>query len=262
MTRVILEAGEKFTNPPLIGVQEAVRSDVQLFAGGITWVDAEYDERLGEVLRPLTQDKSGLNFGMDLRADIQMVMREAFFLNKIEMPAKPQEMTAYEVAQRVQEYIRQALPLFEPMEHDYNGSLCENTFGIMLRAGAFGPLDTIPRQLRNRDVKFKFSSPLQQALDSENMAKLQQSKAALSMIADIDPNAAHIFDAKRAFRDALRGARVPSTWVRSEREVDAIEEAVTQENEAEMQLSALAQSATAAKDLAAAKLSNSQAQAA
>lgn len=259
MTRVILEAGEKFTNPPLVGVQEAVRGDVQLFAGGITWVDAEYDERLGEVLRPLTQDKSGFNIGMEMRLDIQNIMREAFFLNKIEMPAKPQEMTAYEVAQRVQEYIRQALPLFEPMEHEYNGSLCEKTFGIMMRAGAFGPADSIPRQLRGRDIRFKFTSPLQQALDSENMAKLQQSKAALTLIADVDPNAAHIFDAKQAFRDALRGARVPSTWVRSEREVESIEQASAEENEAEMQMAALGQSAAAAKDIASAKLSNTQA---
>lgn len=259
MTRVILEAGEKFTNPPLIGVQEAVRGDVQLFAGGITWVDAEYDERLGEVLRPLSQDKSGFNIGMELRLDIQNIMREAFFLNKIEMPAKPQEMTAYEVAQRVQEYIRQALPLFEPMEHEYNGSLCEKTFGIMMRAGAFGPVDTIPQQLRGRDIRFKFTSPLQQALDSENMAKLQQAKAALALIADVDPNAAHIFNAKQAFRDALRGARVPSTWVRSEREVTSIEESSAEESEAEMQLAALSQSAAASKDIASAKLANTQA---
>jgi hypothetical protein len=28
-----------------------------IFDGGITWVDAGYDERLGEMLRPLNQDK-------------------------------------------------------------------------------------------------------------------------------------------------------------------------------------------------------------
>jgi hypothetical protein len=40
-------------------------------------------------------------------------------------------MTAYEVGQRIQEYIRGALPLFEPMEMEYNGALCERTFEIL-----------------------------------------------------------------------------------------------------------------------------------
>lgn len=39
--------------------QEPVRSDVALFAGGITLVDMDYDKRLGETLKPLTTDKSG-----------------------------------------------------------------------------------------------------------------------------------------------------------------------------------------------------------
>jgi hypothetical protein len=45
MTLTLLEAGEKFTNPPMIAVQEAIRSDVAIYAGGITWVDKDYDER-------------------------------------------------------------------------------------------------------------------------------------------------------------------------------------------------------------------------
>ena len=52
MTFTLLEAGEKATSPPMIATQNAVRSDVALYAGGITWVDEEYDEKLGAALRP------------------------------------------------------------------------------------------------------------------------------------------------------------------------------------------------------------------
>jgi len=48
MTLTLLEAGEMAVRPPIIGVKEALRSDLQLFAGGFTTaVDAEYDERYG-----------------------------------------------------------------------------------------------------------------------------------------------------------------------------------------------------------------------
>ncbi len=253
MTRVILEAGEKFTNPPLLAVQEALRGDVQLMAGGITWVDAEYDERLGEVLRPLTQDKSGMQIGVEMRQDIMLSLREAFFLNKIEMPNKPQEMTAYEVSQRVSEYIRMTLPLFEPMETDYNGSLCEITFNTLMRNGAFGPMDSIPEQLHGRDIRFKFRSPLQAALDSEKMASLQQAKAALALVADVDPTAINMFDARKALRDALHGVQVPSAWIRSEKEMQDITDAQQEEVEAEKSLEAMVAAAGASKDIAAAQ---------
>ena len=46
MTFTLLEAGEKATSPPVVATVDAVRSDVNLFAGGITWIDQEYDERL------------------------------------------------------------------------------------------------------------------------------------------------------------------------------------------------------------------------
>ena len=134
ITAVILEAGEKAITPPMVGVQEAIRGDVAVYAGGITWVDAEYDERLGEVLRPMTSDKSGINFGFELMQDIRHQLSEAFFLSKLNLPPTGgPDMTAYEVGQRVQEYIRNALPLFEPMEANYNGSICDMSSELVLR---------------------------------------------------------------------------------------------------------------------------------
>jgi hypothetical protein len=47
MTYTLLEAGEKVTNPPMVATQDVVRSDVAIYAGGITWVDRDYDEKLG-----------------------------------------------------------------------------------------------------------------------------------------------------------------------------------------------------------------------
>ena len=37
MTYTLLEAGEKTTNPPMVVTKGAVRSDVSIFAGGLTW---------------------------------------------------------------------------------------------------------------------------------------------------------------------------------------------------------------------------------
>lgn len=253
MSRVILEAGEKYTNPPLIGVKEAVRGDVQMMAGGLTWVDAEYDERLGEVLRPLAMDRGGMNIGMELQSMTMQTLKDAFFLNQLQLPEKRAEMTAYEVSQYVSEYIRKALPLFEPVETEYNGGLCEETFEVLMANGAFGPIDTIPASLSRARVRFRFQSPLQNALDSEKASILNQATEVLSRVAAFEPRSTAIIDFKVALREALYGVQVPAKWLRSEQEYEDIMSAQDADEAAQKEVAALESTAKASKDLATAK---------
>jgi hypothetical protein len=171
ITLTLLEAGEKAANPPMLATQDAIQGDVNVFAGGLTWVDAAYDERLGEVLRPLTQNYSGLPMAMDLSRDIKLAIQTAFFLDKINLPMMTGERTAFEISQRVSEYIRNAAPLFEPLEHDYNGAIYEMTFNELLRRGTFGAPNSMPKSLSGRELKFVFDSPLTQALGQEKSQK-------------------------------------------------------------------------------------------
>lgn len=252
MTATILEAGEKFTNPPMVAVQEAIRGDVAIYAGGITWVDRDYDERLGEVLRPLTQDRSGMPMGRDMQADTRSMIAEAFFLNKLSMSNPDRgkaEMTAFEVGQQVQEYIRNALPIFEPMEMDYNGAVCEMTFDTLMRAGAFGSPFNMPKTLRGSEIEFHFESPLHDAIESEKGAKLQQAKMMMADAIALDPSNADVLDAQVALREALIGIGVPALWVRSEDEVAQRAQARQQQQNVQQTLANVQQGAEAAKAL-------------
>lgn len=249
MTRVLLEAGEKAVDPPMLAVQEAIRSDIALYAGGITWTDAAYDERLGEVLRPINQDKSGMPLGLQMQQDTKAMIAEAFFLNKLTLPpvSGSREMTAYEAGQRVQEYIRQALPIFEPMETDYNAALCEITFETLLKGRAFGSPQDMPRSLSGAQVQFKFQNPLRAALDEQKAGQLLQAQNLLAQVVTVDPSTSAIVDAKVALRDALYGIGIPVKWLRSEEEVDAREQAQKQQAQVQNVLGGLGQGADIAQ---------------
>jgi len=249
MTSTILEAGEKATNPPMLAIQEAIRSDISVYAGGITWVDADYDERLGEVLRPMTQDKSGLAFGMDVNEGIKEQIMEAFFLNKLNLPPTGgPDMTAYEVGQRVQEYIRNALPLFEPMEADYNGRLCENTFDTLLRAGAYGDPRNIPKSIQGADIRFTFESPLHEASEKAKVGQFMEAQQILAQAINLDPSTALIVDGKKAARDVFE-AVAPADWLNSESDVEIMIAQQQQEQQTQQMLNQMEQGATIAKDL-------------
>lgn len=248
MTLTMLEAGEKAANPPMVATQEAVRSDIQIFAGGTTWVDAEYDEKLGEALRPLNLDHRGLPVGLQMLQETRKTITEAFFLNKLTMPTMGPEMTAYEVGQRIQQYIRQALPLFEPMEMDYNGQLCKLVFDIMKNApGGFGDPRDIPQSIRGADIKFTFESPLHQALDKEKATIFQQARGLLAQAIALDPSSAAMVDINTALRDALEGAGVPAKWMRTQDQMTKISDQEHEMQKSEELLNTIDRGADTAK---------------
>ncbi len=222
MTLTLLEAGEKATNPPLVATRDIFRDDFNYYAGGLTYADLEGDANIQDHLKVLTNDKSGIGFGIELRNDQRETLKEAFYLNKIFMPPPDKEMTAYEAQLRNQEFIRQTLPLFEPMEQDYNGELCERTFELMMRANAFGPVEDIPRSLQGQEIQFRFESPLHDAIE---LSKAQKYNEALGMHAatiELDPSAGASFDIPTAYREAMEGLGLPATWIHSEEEAAEI----------------------------------------
>jgi hypothetical protein len=216
MTGVLLEAGEKAVTPPMVAIQEAIRGDINVYAGGITFADADYDERSGDVLRPITQDKNGIPLGLNMTQDTRLMIAEAFYLNKLTLPAQGQDMTAYEVGQRIQEYIRQAMPLFEPMESEYNAPLCDITFSKLMRAGAFGSPLEMPKELRNQNIEFTFESPLHDASEREKGQRFIEAGQMLAAAQGLDQSSVHVLDAVTALRETLQAIGTPAKWLRSD----------------------------------------------
>jgi hypothetical protein len=159
-------------------------------------------------------------------------------------------MSEYEVGQRIQEYIRNALPLFEPMEAEYNGVLCEEVFNVILQNGGFGSPMDMPKSLRGPEVGFQFASPLHDAVEMERGQKFLEAKQLLAEAVALDKGAAAILDAKVALRDALSSIGVPAKWTRSEAAVTEMERSEQARQQTAELLANLEQGAGVAKDLA------------
>lgn len=248
MTFTLLEAGEKATSPPIIATQNAVRSDLAIYAGGVTWVDEEYDEKLGAALRPLEQDFRGFNYGLQMNQDTRGMLHSAFFLDSLTLPQRAPEMTAYEVGQRVQEYIRNALPIFEPMENEYNAALCNETFEVMLQANAFGDPRQWPKELRGAEIEFTFESPLHDVIEEQKADKFVKAQQLIGSALALDPSIQFLPKTEVALRDALLGAGIPAAWVNTE--------AYVQEQKANAQAAAAQQAKLANLESASASVKN------
>lgn len=217
MTFTLMEAGERIVRPPLVAQHGIFRGDVDLSSNGITFIDSEYDERLGEGLRPLVTNGGGLPFGMDMKRDVIALISSAFYLDKLGLPARNAEMTAYEVQERMKQYRREALPLISPIETEYSAQLCEISFDVAMNAGFFGRPETIPGELQGQDVRFKFKSPITDSEQDEKLNRYESLLALAERTAALDKQVLDIPDFDTAFRDACDGGSMPVDWLNSEK---------------------------------------------
>jgi len=215
---LLLDASEKVIDPPMVAVQQAIRGDISLYAGGITYTSSDYDERLGEVLRQLDQ-KGQIPVGFEMNDDVRHMISESFYLNKLGLEPPTPGMTAYEYSERVAEHIRQVLPIFEPTESEYNAPLCEKTFNKLMQYGAFGPPQSIPESLYGGKISFQFESPMRESLDRMKGQKFIESSELIKTAMELDPSSGYVVDAVEALRDALEGIGSPAKWRRSKQDV-------------------------------------------
>ena len=245
MMLTLIEAAEKTVDPPLVATHEAIKSDIDLTAGGITWIDREYDERLGEAIRPLQLGRN-IAIGVDLLDQQRRMLAEAFYLSKINLPQN-REKTAYETARLVEEYVRNALPLFEPLEDEYNSAILDAVMVRGLRLGAYGTPDMIPQPLRGENVKFTFHNPLREAMAKKKVIAFQDSVQLIAAAAQIDQSAIGDISVSDMLQDAMVGAGAPAKWMKSDEEKAAAKEAMNQQQQLAQTMSMVGAGADIAK---------------
>ena len=213
ITLTLLEAGQKAVDPPYKAVGQVIQGGVNAFAGGVTWVDAEYDERTGPALEPLLKTTPNLGWGVDREERIKKIIQDGHYLNQIRLPDTSHARTAFEVSKLWEEFIRNTTPLFEPIQSEYNGAVCDQTFEMILRMNGFGPVEMMPQLLRGQDIRFIFDSPLTLAATRANAQAFTQVGQLLQLAAAIDPAVRHDFDVDQGFRDAVIGSGAPAKWL-------------------------------------------------
>ena len=212
MARIILEAGEKAVDPPIVAVEEAVR-EVNLAAGAITWADLAFDGKLKEAVQPIAIE-SNMQVAFAMRQDMREMLQKAWFIDKLQMPAVEgsQQMTAYEVGIRQSEFVRNLLPLFEPMEIEYNTRLLDKSFTLLRNMGAF-PAEEVPEDLLGADVAWAFESPVQESSKRLAVSQFGEAMQLIGAAAQLGVSSNPV-DLDKALSDAIRGTGAPSKWMK------------------------------------------------
>jgi hypothetical protein len=244
MGETILIAGQRAADPPLAVPNDGTFDAINTFPGGLAYYDLETAAAIGRI--PFMPIESGTN--LPITRDMQLDTREqiwaAFFRNVLRLPTGGPQMTATEIIERKEEFIREMGPIFGRLESRDTAPMVERAFMVMLRAGAFLP---IPPILQGRNIRFEYDSPVKRIRQQIEAAAARQWAAEMIELEQFKPGAADLVNAEELGRFSAEALGVPARIVNSPEIVEQIKAARAQALAEQNQAEAISQAAEIAK---------------
>ncbi len=239
MTVRLSEAIEKQVRPPLIADVSLKNQPSSILPGQVTYV-ANLGSGTGmRSIYEVNPDISGLaGLITQIQQRIQRGMFNDLFLMLEQAPNA--KMTAYEVAQKVQEKLQVLGPVIENIITESLKPKLKRVFGIMGRKGLLPPK---PDSLKNIDIDVEFISMLSLAQKSSVTGGMERILALLGNMVAVYPGIKFLLDQDayvREFNDLLAN---PEKILRGPEEVSKLLQQEQQQAQQAQQQQALAQSA-------------------
>lgn len=210
-----LRAIAKAIDPPLLANQRNVLGNLNLGPSTVTVV-RDLNNAVAPFQTPARFDVTQLAI-----EELKNSIRQIFFLDKLLLPPRTEtgEMTAFEVAQRIEQVQRVLGPTLGRLNSEFLTPLIIRTFKIMLRAGAFGEIPAIVQE-RGLDVDIVFINQLarsQQIEDVTNMNTLLQFAAG---VGQMKPESLDFINGDEMIKHAAEVLGVPMSTITNNDEVE------------------------------------------
>ena len=222
MGETILIAGQRAADPPLFAPNDGSFDAINTFPSGISYYDVETAATMrGNPFFPLD---SGTNLPItrDMQLDTRQQIFAAFYRNVLNLPVAGPQMTAYEVMQRKEEFIREIGPMYGRYDTEKTAPEVERAFMVMLRAGGFKP---IPKALQGKNVVFEYDSPVKKIRKQIEAAAARQWAAGMIELGQTKPDALDLINEDELGRFEAEALVIPHRIVNSRETVAAIREA-------------------------------------
>jgi hypothetical protein len=243
MTRRMAEAIEKQVRPPLIGSMELKNKPTSTLPGHLTFVT---DMGPGKGIRPIYEVNPDVSAMAANIAQIEQRIQKGLFNDlflMLENQPTADRMTAYEVAQKLQEKLQVLGPVIESLISDSLKPKLKRVFNILKRKGM---IDPPPASLQGVPLDIEFVSMLalaQKGAATGGMERLIQIVGAMS---PIYPTIKDNVDSDLYLREYNELLGNPKKVLRSPDEVGQIRQVQAQQVQQEQQMQAMERTAQAA----------------
>lgn len=191
MNQTMLIGAQKMVDPPLQMEDDGVVLPLITRPGGINF------RRPGTAeIRPIFAN-TNVEFGYQALAERRQRVRDAYFVDKLQLQQDGPQMTATEILQRTEDSMRLLGPMLGRLQTEFLKPLIDRLYDIMDRRGM---IDPPPMALSGRNLIVRFSSVIarsQRAAEGRAILNTFQNAAPFMQI---DPTVVDNFDGDSAVR--------------------------------------------------------------
>lgn len=216
MVKAVIKGAQKVVDPPVQMPDDGAVRPIRLIPGGINYYRAGSNDRI----EPIFND-TRIDLGVELTRDRQNRIREAFFVDVLQLREGPQ-MTATEVNQRTEERMRLLGPILGRQQAEFLRPLIERLWDIMERRGL---IPEAPSILEGRDITVRYSSMIAKAQRINEGNDMLRALQACQPFLVLEETAGDVINAEEGVRKVWSIYGAPQEVLRNKREVEAIREA-------------------------------------
>jgi len=238
MDKTIIRAAQIVIDPPISVPHDGYIMPIKWAPRGINYkLRASADEKI----EPLITG-ANLPVGFEMEEQRRTAIKRAFFVDLFMLLADKQNMTATEVAARVEEKMLILAPTLGRLISELLDPIITRTLNILLRNQLIPPP---PMELDS--YKIEYTSPLARAQRMEDIKAINNTIAMIAPIAQGIPTVLDKINADKFADEIASINKVPPGIIRDENEVNEIRKARAEAAEAQMQMQALQGAADIAK---------------
>ena len=241
MSEVVIRASQLQIHPPLMVPDDGFMLPVRTTPGGLNFYRSGTRDRI----EPLNIGANNPLGEMQLEQRRQAI-RAAFYVDQLILGTGPQ-MTATEVVQRTEEKMRLLGPVLGRLQAELLQPLIGRCFAVLSRQKAVAPA---PPMLQDGNIDIEYVSPLAKAQRTGDIQGILQMIEFLMPLMQLDQGVADYLDMDGLAKHIIKVTGTPAAVVRGEGEVAGIRENRAAAMQAEQELMAAQQMASAAGEAA------------
>lgn len=226
MRETVIAGAQKVVDPPLQAPDDGFIMQVNTTPGGITYYRAGSQDRI----EPVFND-SRIDFGFQAIDQERVQVREAFYTDQLKLREGPQ-MTATEVAERVEQALRFMGPMLGRLETEFLEPMVSRVFNIADRSDKLPPP---PQQLEGVPLKVRYSSVMAMQQRMSEINTIRRTMQEVGPFLSINPDLSMMFAGDEAVRYIAKLTNFPQELIRKKADFEGAVKQKQEQQQAMMQ---------------------------
>lgn len=241
MRETTLRGAQKVVDPPLQAPDDGFVLPLDTRPAGLNYYRAGSQDRIETIF-----NDSRIDFGFQAIDQERAQIREAFYTDQLKLREGPQ-MTATEVAERVEQALRFLGPMLGRMQAEFLQPLVERLYKIMERRGL---IPEVPAELTDVELKIQYTSVMAMSQRLSEVQAIRRTMQEIAPFMAMDPNVAHNFDGDASVRYISKLVGLPQEMLRDQADIAKMREQIQKQQQAQMQAAQEADQADQAAKIA------------